>query len=207
MDLARPYTAVSASLDTTVLAVLARTTLPLTGREIARLAGRSSHSGVREALNRLSEHGLVDRKEAGRAWLYTLNREHLAAPAVEMLAAMRSTLLEHLRAVFAGWKIKPMHASLFGSAARGDGGTTSDIDLFLVRPKEVDEDDTVWIAQRDDLAVRIRRWTGNHAGIAEVGEEELRRLGAKAPPIVEELRKDAIALHGQPIAELVEGER
>ncbi|HEX7291301.1 MAG TPA: nucleotidyltransferase domain-containing protein [Conexibacter sp.] len=203
MDVARPYTALSSSLDSTVLAVLARTTYPLTGRDVARLAGRSSHSGVLDVLNRLTEHGLVDRREAGRAWLYTLNREHLAAPAVEVLADMRTTLLERVRGAIEAWKLEPIHVSLFGSAARGDGDTQSDIDLFLVRPTEVDEDDQTWVDQRDGLATSVQRWTGNRAGIAEVSEEELNRLREEAPPIVAALRDDAITLHGRPIAELL----
>ena len=31
-----------------------------------------------------------------------------------------------------GWAEKPVHAAVFGSAARGDGGPDSDIDLLLV---------------------------------------------------------------------------
>jgi predicted nucleotidyltransferase len=203
MDVTRPYAAVSPALDTTVLAVLARTTRPLTGREIARLTGRSSHSGVLDVLNRLAEHGLADRREAGRAWLYTLNREHLAAPAVEALAGMRETLLERIGEALSEWRPEPVHASLFGSAARGDGDTRSDIDVFLVRPSSVEEEDSAWAAQRDRLATEIRRWTGNRAGLIEVGEQDLDRLRAKRPPIVAELQRDAITLHGSPVADLL----
>jgi predicted nucleotidyltransferase len=34
-----------------------------------------------------------------------------------------------------------MHASLFGSAARGDGVPESDIDLLIIRPERVDAED------------------------------------------------------------------
>jgi len=187
--------------------VLARTTRPLTGREIARLTGRSSHSGVLDVLNRLATQGVVDRREAGRAWLYTLNREHLAAPAVELLSSMRSTLMTRIQTAVDGWRVPPVHVSLFGSAARGDGDADSDIDLFLVRPRGVDEDNGAWLEQRDALATSVRRWTGNRAGLVEVGEEELRRLREQAPPIVAELRQDAIALHGPSVADLLGADR
>ncbi len=203
MDVAQPHTAVSPTLGTAVLMVLARTTRPLTGREIARLTGRSSHSGVLDVLNRLATQGVVDRREAGRAWLYTLNREHVAAPAVELLANMRGTLFARIKAAVDAWQIAPVHVSLFGSAARGDGDADSDIDLFLVRPRGVDEDDRAWLEQRDALATSVRRWTGNRAGLVEVGEAELLRLREHAPPIVAELRADAIPLHGSPVADLL----
>ena len=154
-------------------------------------------------LNRLADHGLVDREEAGRALLFTLNRDHLAAPAVRVLAGMRTELVTRLRSVLSEWTIEPVHCSLFGSAARGDGTTESDIDLFLVRPGRVDEGDRAWLEQRDTLARQVLRWTGNHAGIAEVAEGELTSLVHADPPIVGELRRDAVVLYGAPIERLI----
>lgn len=196
MDVARPYTAICPTLDSGVLSVLAGTTRPLTGREIARLVGRSSHSGVLNALERLVEHGLVDREEAGAALLFTLNREHLAAPAVDLLAQMRSELLNRLRGAVDSWEIQPVHVSLFGSAARGEGDTDSDIDLFVVRPKAIDSEDPRWREQLDLLARRVQRWTGNRLGISEVGKSDISRLRKDEPPILDELRADAITIAG-----------
>lgn len=202
MDVTRPYTALCPTLDSTVLAVLAATTRPLTGREVARLAERRSHRGVLDALSRLAEHGVVDRQEAGRALLFTLNREHLAAPAVELLARMRDELLTRIQTSIRAWELRPVHASLFGSAARADGDTASDVDLFVVRPREIDHDDERWRGQLDELARSIGRWTGNAAAIADVGEADLGRLGDRAA-IVAELRRDAITLHGRNITALL----
>lgn len=202
MDVSAPHTALCPTLDSSVLTALAETSRPLTGREVARLLKRRSHRGVLDALNRLAEHGLVDRVEAGRALLFTLNREHLAAPAVDVLAGMRVELLKRLASMVDAWEIAPVHLSMFGSAARGDGDVHSDIDLFLVRPDEVGDEDRVWQAQRDDLALRVQRWTGNRAGIAEVSEAELKRLRRMPPSIVAELRSDAVMVVGPGIADL-----
>jgi predicted nucleotidyltransferase len=203
MDVSRPYTAICSSLDSEVLATLARTSRPMTGREVARLTGRNSHGGVLDVLNRLSEHGLVDREEAGRAFLFRLNRNHLAAPAVEILAGMRTELLHRIRDSIDTWEIAPRHVSLFGSAARGEGGTESDIDLFVVRPKGFSEDDPRWRTQVEDLARQVQSWTGNHAGIAEVSGDEITRLRSDEPPILDELRADAIVLSGVEIPDLL----
>lgn len=203
MDVSRPYTALCPTLDSEVLNVLAGTTRPLTGREVARLVGRKTHSGVLEVLNRLSEHGLVERQEAGKAFLYTLNRDHLAAPAVELLAQMREELLRRLRQTIETWEIVPISVSLFGSAARGDGGTTSDIDLFVVRPNDVSEDDPRWRGQLHQLAGHAERWTGNRVAIAEAAEREARRLRKNRPHIVREMSADAIALSGKDLRSLL----
>jgi DNA-binding transcriptional ArsR family regulator len=206
MDVSKPYTAVSPTLDGDVLMLLAGTTRPLTGREVARLVRRSER-GVRLVLARLVEHGLVDRQEAGPSMLYTLNRDHLAAPAVETLADMRTELQRRLRDAFDSWKPAPVHASLFGSTARRDGDTSSDIDIFVVRPSSVDDDDPRWREQMNLLSDRVQAWTGNHAGIIEMPREDLDDLVASQPPVLSELREDAVHLVGTPLARLLRATR
>lgn len=203
MDVSRPYTAVCPTLEGDVLRVLARTTRVLTGREVAALAGRRSHSGVLGILHRLTEHGLVNRVELNRAYLFTLNREHLAAPAVEMLMGMRTALRHRISDAVGAWEIAPVHVSMFGSAARGDGSTDSDIDLLVVRPGDVLEDDAGWAAQLGDLKDDIRRWTGNYAQIVELVDDEIDRLREGERPIVAALRSDAVLLYGPEIAALL----
>jgi DNA-binding transcriptional ArsR family regulator len=196
MDLSRPHAALCPTLDTPVLAALAGTTRPLTGREVARLVGRDSHAGVQRVLRRLAEHGVVERREAGQALLYTLNRDHLAAPAVEVLVAMRQELLSRLRKTLAMWLVSPVHASLFGSAARGDGDINSDIDLFLVRPDYVQEEHASWRMQVDDLATAVYRWTGNRASIAEMARAALGPVSHDRPPVIDSLLTESILLAG-----------
>jgi predicted nucleotidyltransferase len=185
------------------LIVLAGTTAPLTGRQVSRLARRGSSPAMSAALDRLVEQGLVHRERAGRAYLHSLNRAHVAAPAVELLADLRSELLRRLRGVLRAVRPRPLHASMFGSAARGDGDTQSDIDLFIVRRAGVSEDDLGWRKQLDDLREAVYAWSGNHAAIIELGEEELGTLRIKRPRVLADLRADGIDLSGIPIRALL----
>ena len=196
MDVGAPYTAITSRLEGEVLAVLVGTHRPMTGRQIGRLVRRGSDRGVRLALARLAEHGLVEVVQARPALLYTLNRDHLAAPVAEALVSLRHELVHRVREVVASWPIAPVHASMFGSAARGDGDTDSDIDLLIIRPDTVDEDDPAWRQQLEDLTERLQRWTGNHTSISDVGEGELPMLIERDAPIVEELERDAVTLGG-----------
>jgi DNA-binding transcriptional ArsR family regulator len=183
-------------LDGAVVAVLSATTRPLTGREIARLAPEGSQPGISKALGRLTDEGLVDRQEAGNALLYQLNRDHLAAPAATMLADLRNTLIERLRKELADWELQPLHASIFGSAARGDADAHSDIDLLIVRPADLGADDPRWRGQLDGLAYSVRRWTGNALSVSELSETDIPRLADERPPVIDALSADAIALAG-----------
>ena len=190
-------------IDMEVLLVLHGTTRPLTGRDVARLVRAGSQPAVNTALRRLAEEGLVRAEEAGNAYLYTFNREHLGAHAVELLASIRTELERRLRAEVTDWEISPAHVSIFGSAARGDGDTSSDIDIFVVRPAGVAEDDPGWREQLEQLSDHVHNWTGNHAAISEVSAADVRRLRRERPPVVDELRRDAITLAGPAPAELL----
>lgn len=207
MDVARPYAAVAPGIEGDVLAVIAGTTAPLTGRQIAQLARRGTSPSVSKALERLAEHGLVHRQQAGRAYLHTLNRDHVAAPAVELLAGLRAELLRRLRDTLGQWQPAPAHASMFGSTARADGDVSSDIDLLIVRPAGVDEQDPAWVAQVESLGDAVHSWTGNRAGIVELGEADLDQVRRRPPPILAELRADGIDLAGLPVRALFRGNR
>lgn len=203
MDLSRPWALIRSPIDMEVLLVVRGTRRPLTGREVARLVRAGSQPAVNASLRRLAEEGLVRSEEAGNAYLYTFNREHLGAPAIELLSGIRSELERRLRAEIGGWEIAPAHVSLFGSAARGDGDTRSDIDLFVVRPARVSEDDPRWRAQLERLSDHVYGWTGNHVGLSEVSAADVRRLRRERPPVVVELRRDAITLAGPAPTELL----
>ncbi len=203
MDLSRPWAPIRSPIDMEVVLVLRGTTRPITGREVARLVRAGSQPAVNAALRRLTEEGILRAQEAGNAYLYTFNHEHLAAPALELLADIRSELERRLRAEIADWETAPAHVSIFGSAARGDGDTRSDIDVFVVRPAQVSEDSSRWRTQLERLSDRVYAWTGNHLGLSEISAADVRQLRRRRRPIVRELQRDAITLVGPAAPDLL----
>jgi predicted nucleotidyltransferase len=202
VNVARPHAAVAPGVEGEALVVLAGTTAPMTGRQIARLVRRGTSASVSAALDRLVAQGVVLRQHAGSAYLHTLNRDHVAAPIAELMAGLRAELLRRLRSALAGWDPAPFHASMFGSAARGDGDADSDIDLLVVRPRDIDDEHVAWRAQVDDLSQAVYAWTGNHAGIIELAEDDLDASRRDAPPVIADLRADGIDLAGRPLRTL-----
>jgi hypothetical protein len=84
---------------------------------------------------------------------------------------------------------------VFGSVARGDGGTDSDLDIFLVRPTGIGEDDPVWRDQVIALEQAASAWTGNDARSLEYSQSELPRL-QREEPVIAEIAADGIVLAG-----------
>jgi predicted nucleotidyltransferase len=207
MDFSQPYAAVCPSLEGPVLDVLAHTTRPLTGREVARLARRGSERGVRLVLNRLVAHGLVVAQEAGPSSLFVLNRDHVAAGIVEELMRLRVDLIERIRREVGGWAIQPVHASLFGSTARGDGHTDSDIDLVVVRPDAVAEDDPGWREQLRMLAEKAERWSGNYLSLHELSSAQLKATVRRKEPIIASLSEQSVAIAGAEFVDLIASRR
>ena len=190
VDLSAPITDVIPGHRGVLLAVLLRLREPVTGRELAAQAGVPPAT-ARRIIDDLAEAGLVDLRPAGRALGVTLNRQHLAVPALEQLAAMRALLIERLRATIAVWNLPVAAAWMFGSAARGDGDRRSDIDLVVVARDETSDD---WETQTGDLASLIRASTGNDVQILDYSKREFRRLVSAANPLIRSLREDGVEL-------------
>ena len=151
--------------------------------------------GVRKAADRLVEQGIVGRTQAGRAPLYRLNRDHVAAPWIEGLATIREQLIERLRQDLRTWRPTPTIAVLFGSAARCEASAESDLDVLLVRPAQVDPDDPAWRERVGQLEHAATRWTGNDARVLEYGEDELR--DADREPIFRDILDHGVELRGR----------
>jgi hypothetical protein len=139
----------------------------------------------------LAEHGMVLVEPVGAANSYRLNREHfLVGPALELLGSI-DRLEAALGAGLRGWAVPSAGCALFGSAARRDGSTQSDLDVLVLRPVGVGVDDPIWRSQLDDLASQAHRWTGNVLSWVEFDTRTFARMISATDPLVSELRRDA----------------
>jgi predicted nucleotidyltransferase len=193
MDFRHPLAVVTPTLDGDVLAVLAGADEDFSGRRIHQLLRQGSENGVRNAAERLVEQGVVLSRRAGPANLYRLNRDHLAAPYIEGLSSLRAQLLDRMRDTIARWSVPPSSALVFGSVARSEAGPSSDLDLVVIRPSPVGEDDEKWREQLALLEDVTTAWTGNEAQVIEYKEADLDDPGVRQ--LVEKALAEGIELY------------
>jgi predicted nucleotidyltransferase len=200
MDVSEPATVVLPQGTAAVLRVLAGTNASVTVRQAARMAG-VSHQRAGQVIDRLARHGLIDVQEQPPSLLCRLNRDHLAAQPLIALAQLRATLLATLVEEIHAWEVTPLHASLFGSAARGDGNVDSDLDVLVIHQDAVDPDR--WADQLTASGRRLRRSTGNTVSWFDISPADLQRAVEAGEPIVGEWQRDGVRLVGATLARLV----
>lgn len=202
MESENPLAVVTPTLDAAVLRALAATTGAATGAHVHRMAGAGSPDGVRRVLARLVLQGIVLAEDHAHATLYRLNRDHVATDAILELTRLKGKIVDRIRGEIDEWTLSPLHASLFGSFARGDGDVDSDIDILLVAPtSEINE--TGWAEQVDALARHIQLWTGNMAQALDTTPETVQLMLRGADPLIESWRADAVHLAGLPLLDLL----
>ncbi|MDO5513072.1 nucleotidyltransferase domain-containing protein [Corynebacterium sp.] len=161
MKLQNPFSALGPTgIDSQLLTVLARTTRVLSAAEIHRLLPeQGSLRAVHDGLRRLEAHGVLQGHSIGRSVGYQLNRDHVLAPAVALIADAKMEVFRRLRAMAAAWEVQPVVMYVFGSTARDDMRTDSDIDLLVVFPDGAPDD--IVENQLSALSEGVWAWTGN----------------------------------------------
>jgi hypothetical protein len=197
VDLTRPFSVVTPTVDGDVLQVLASADASFTPPQVHALLGRHSVSGIRKALGRLKDVGIVHAERVGQAFNYELNRDHLAAPHIVAIANLRAELFAHGEALLQQWNPPCEFAALFGSAVKGGMRSGSDIDVLVVRPDAVDNEDEAWRNQLDQFARTLTAWTGNDTRILEFSSgETIAGLESGAVSVLIDIRDHSIRLCG-----------
>lgn len=204
MNLSRPATTLLSKLDAIVLSVLYRSERAATVREIHRVGGAGSYEGVRRALLRLASTGLLKMDERRAGTFYHLNRAHLAYETLESLLTMRARLIAMLEQAVQRWEEQPVHVSLFGSFARQEGDTGSDIDVLAVFEDNTYSNEALWADQVSELESAIGEWTGNTATVFALGMNDLRAMakGKRAAELWQSVRADHVVVVGPALTEL-----
>lgn len=193
MELSRPLSTITPTLDGDVLAVLARQDATFTTGALHRVLTQYSEEGIRKVLQRLTRQGIVHSARVGNAYSYRLNRDHLAAEHIIKLADLMNIFLARLTERLGAWEVRPVYAAVFGSAARGSMTMESDLDLLLVRPKDVP--DELWAAQVDRLVEDVSRWIGNDVRPLQFAEAQIVTSG-REEPVLRDVLSEGLTVAG-----------
>jgi len=155
--------------------------------------------GVRGVLRDLERTGIVKELGSGRTRFYQVISDHPIAVALDALFAAERVRFEDIIAsvTTAAKDIRIVAAWLFGSVARGEDTSDSDLDVALVISAKPGEVDPIADQVRDLLQEHERR-LGFTASIVSIPLADLRRLSSEGSPLWSDLQKDVRALKGGP---------
>jgi predicted nucleotidyltransferase len=91
---------------------------------------------------------------------------------------------------------------VFGSFARGDADAASDIDVVIVRPSSVDEDDDTWVDSLDEWRHAVRRASGNPVEVLEISVDDAASKLESRSQAWSDIRRDGIVVYGLGLDEL-----
>jgi predicted transcriptional regulator len=140
MDWKNPLRSIAKTVDADVLKVLVETYEPVTGNQLAHLAGRS-YAQVSAVVGRLVREGMVLNEQHGRTYSYRLNREHVLALGLFDILSAPSRIEDQIWDSVEEWDPPPETVALFGPVARREAAPDSDVDVLVVRPDVVRHDD------------------------------------------------------------------
>jgi predicted nucleotidyltransferase len=199
MDLESPLRTIASPVEAETLRVLAGADTEFTAAQVHRLVDAASLFGVRKALARLADSGLVLSSSHGNSMLWRGNRHHVLWPAIELAVDARRELLDRLRRQFA--ERNELAAYLYGSFARRAATPASDIDVLVVYPDDAAQDSIIDFAH--DLSEQILAWTGNEGQVFNATRSGLRDSIARADPVMASIRHDAVPLVGPEFEQLL----
>lgn len=166
-----------------------------TGREIARLLG-TGHSTILPALRALVDRGLVNERVLGRAHVFRVNRDHFLYSILAATFGSERKLVEEITELIrsslaAGSK----SIVLFGSRAKGEARTGSDIDLLIVSREVRDTE-----AALGPLRAQLRRRFGLELDAKVLSPAQLRSK-AEAP-YLKAARTEGLLIAGAPLGKV-----
>lgn len=197
MDYLSPIEAVIPGAQGRVLRVLANTQQELTMRSVASLA-RVSVGQTANVLRRLTALGLVERRNSGSAALVRLARENEAVLTLLRLNGLRDFVLSRLKQEAATIQPSPASLVVFGSFARGEARSGSDIDVLVVDPpglsSEVEQGWEDGLAAWADAA---SCQAGNPVNLLRMSLDEFHDFKDRSESLWSEIQRDGVLIAGR----------
>jgi len=174
------------------------------GLTLRQLAGVAEVSVARASLvvRELVDLGVLDRRDIGRSALLTIAPNHIVGRFILQLGDLRETVFQELRKVAAYIRPAPAALIVFGSVARGTATSASDLDVVVIRPIEVTEDDDEWEAMVSEWARVAHDLTGNRVNRIDVDLGDLASLNWEEGRLWADVAAHGVVLVGDRLTNL-----
>ncbi len=158
-----------------------------------------------EALADLVATGLVRRRRAGRAFLYSVNRKNYVVEKILLPAFVNERdWLERLGDEILRSAPDIDSVILYGSWAQKKARSQSDVDLLLVASQNLTKDRALRLQERlDDTRARMSERYARPISLLIVGSEDLRHRLRKRDPFIREIIAQGRVLAGSSLTEVV----
>lgn len=188
-----------------IAAVLRKAPGGVSGRGIAGLLPASTFK-THHALKFLETQGVLKSAAAGKALLYQLNQDHILVQKIllPLLDFQDNIYTELGNEIMAPLRPKPVSIILYGSVARGEERSDSDLDLFLVYKEE---QKTGRLSEKELWMEKITRKYGNFVSVrrgsvlqlqqARRGKDELMRNIIKEGKVIAGLSMTDLLTYGR----------
>lgn len=187
-----------------VLRALRHSAKGLTGREVARIS-KLSHRSCLKALTNLEELSIVSRQRGGRDHSFTLNREKvLVQKGLIPLLSFEQKYLNQLTLILVNEIGRSTESMIiFGSVARKEEDTTSDLDICLVYRTKAQFKNAR--KKLDEINPNIREQFGVKISPIFFSVNEFKSRAKSGSPPVTNILKDGKVLSGLSLNILVNG--
>lgn len=190
-----------------LLRALVPLTTPVSGREAMRLGGLRSNAGARRALDELTDLHVLEETQAGGTHLYSINAEHHYFNALSQLFATEAASLEILRteitrALDSDGDLQVLSVTVFGSAARKQATTRSDLDLLVLtsRKNGISE---IRSALQSIAAPRVSKRLGHRISPYVMAREAAIARFSAGDPLMLNVIAEGRTLIGEDVADVV----
>jgi predicted nucleotidyltransferase len=154
---------------------------------------------AQEVINHFADRGLVLINQVGRSHLCAFNRKHIAASAIQELLHQQANIRIVIANRIDKWSLKPLSATLFGSAARGTGSASSDIDILLIKPERAERSSATWADQRFETSQHLQLVIGNNILWFDLTQSELLRANRAKEPLIAQVKREGVHLLGEKV--------
>ena len=188
-----------------------RALLPLTsyvsGNEARMLAGVRSKSGMRAALDDLTDLGVLERDQTRRIQLFRINRSHDLVKPLTVLFEAESGRIARLRKALqetldeGAVREHTLSIIMFGSNARGDARPASDLDLLVVTQAEPQVERVLQVLL--DAIPEVRRRFGLRLSPYVLEKGRVRERYRDGDPLMQNVHSEGRTLYGTHFHEIV----